>query len=541
LRLGAEMYQVLVVDDEPIIAEGIRFMIERGLPECKVVELACDGREGYEKALVFQPDIVITDIRMIEMDGIEMIRKLKDAGFKGRFIILSGYTDFEYTKSAIVLGVEDYITKPIEEEELYEVISKVCTLIKEDIVRNQKIQHLELAVENYSQNMKEYILKELLDFKGGFREDRKIQLNQLGFPIAWKQYVCVIFQMNGENTDKTRACFFQLAEKKMEKYLEPDGERVMLHYSDTQAVVVIAKKREIDYKRLITRIGIVRLELQEEVGMATNAGVGLLHHNLEGIRKSFEEARIALNYNIIKGLNNVIVYGEIRNITGNSTRIAKEDVKRLEECMAKMDNEGCCRIVEEIFAKIEADENLNLVDLQLLSLNLILSGIHKMPFIQLQLNDFLGRNILSLENISKFKTIEQLKNWIINILKSMNELMLKQGIPEKRDVVEEVKAYIIKNLDKNITLTDISDKFFINPYYFSQLFKKKNGDTYQNYLTNLRIQRAEKLLRETDLKIYEVCEMVGYTDTNHFSKLFERIIGVKPGEFRKNCNNCPNL
>ena len=156
-----------------------------------------------------------------------------------------------------------------------------------------------------------------------------------------------------------------------------------------------------------------------------------------------------------------------------------------------------------------------------------------MPFMQFQLNEYLGRDILSLESIVRFQTIEQLKNFIINTLKSMNELMLKANMPEKRDVVEEAKEYIKKNFSKEISLNDISEQFFINPYYFSQLFKKKTGETYQSYLTGLRVSRARKLLEETDLKIYEVCAMVGYSDTNHFNKVFERRVGVKPGEYKK--------
>lgn len=527
------MYKVLVVDDEPNIAEGIRFMIERGLTECKVLDVAYDGLEGYEKALTLRPDIVITDIRMINMNGIEMIQQLKDAKFEGSFIILSGYTDFEYAKKAIDLGVEDYITKPVEETELQEALLKVCALIDEENTKTQKVQKLELKVESYSQNMKEYILKELFDLSEECTEERSLQLSQLGFPVEWKQYVCVILQMNGKNGEGERTFFYHLAREKMEKYIEPDGERVLIYYSDTQAIMVIAQKEKIDYRKIISGTNILRLELAEEMSSHVSAGIGLLHHNLQGLRKSFEEARIALNYNVIKGFDTVIVYDEIRNITGNPTRIAQEDIRCLEECMDRMDNEGCTRIVGEIFKKIEADENLNPVDLQLLSLNLILSGIRKMPFMQFQLNEFLGRNILSFESISKFITIEQLKNWIINILKSINELMLKQNMPEKRDVVEEVKEYLSKNFNQNITLVDISEKFFINPYYFSQLFKKKTGDTYLNHMINLRISRAKKLLQETDLKIYEVCEMVGYTDTNHFSKLFQRITKVKPGEYRK--------
>jgi two-component system response regulator YesN len=306
----------------------------------------------------------------------------------------------------------------------------------------------------------------------------------------------------------------------------------MIRFSESQIVLIIAQKSKMDYKKLKSQIGIIRFELNEVLNRPVNGSIGLIHNNIDGIHKSYEESRIALNYEVIKGLDSIIFYDEIRDIEGTLPKIEEADFKRLEKYIDLMDDKGCASVVEDIFAKIGEKSNINPLDLQLLSLNLILLGVRKMPYMQYQLNEFLGKNILSLESVSNFKTIKQLKNWVINILKSMNELALKQNMPEKRDVVEEVKAYITKNFDKNITLAEISEKFFINHYYFSQLFKKKNGDTYQNYITNLRITRAMTLLDETDLKIYEVCEMVGYSDTNHFSKLFKRIVGVKPSEYK---------
>lgn len=95
---------------------------------------------------------------------------------------------------------------------------------------------------------------------------------------------------------------------------------------------------------------------------------------------------------------------------------------------------------------------------------------------QFQISEYLGADIFSLENLSRFRTIEQLKNWIINTLVGMNDLMVKENLPEKNDVVEAAKKYMSKNLSKNITLNDISEHFFINPYYFSQLFKKRTGE-----------------------------------------------------------------
>ena len=129
--------------------------------------------------------------------------------------------------------------------------------------------------------------------------------------------------------------------------------------------------------------------------------------------------------------------------------------------------------------------------------------------------------------------MEQLENWILNMVGGVNEVMLKDNVPKKKDIVLEAKEYIRQNYNKNITLNDISERFYINPYYFSQLFKKKTGTTYQKYLTDYRVDRARKLLEETDLRIYEVCKLVGYSDVNHFNQVFERSEGCKPSEYRQ--------
>ncbi len=171
--------------------------------------------------------------------------------------------------------------------------------------------------------------------------------------------------------------------------------------------------------------------------------------------------------------------------------------------------------------------------LQILWLNLLLTGLRKMPFMQFQINEYLGRNIFSLDSIAQFQTIRQLRNWIVNCLNGINELMLKENVPEKRNLVEDVKKYIHHNFNREISLNDISEKFFINPYYFSQLFKKKTGMNYQAYVTQVRINRAKKLLEETELNLGEICAMVGYTDSNHFNRMFERQEGMSPAEYKK--------
>ena len=523
---------VLIVDDEPNIAEGIQVMIQREMPFCSVVGLAYDGTHGIDMAMSLKPDIILTDIKMPNLDGIGMIRQLIAAGCVSRFVILTGYSDFSYAKSAIALGVENYITKPIDKEELFFTIRKIYDDIQKKSENTKELQRMKGVFENYGISMKEYALKKYIETSYAQKGELTLLFKEIGIELKAKKYCCAIFENNSETQEKTGEDLFLSVKEKAEKAFPGFSEVFVLHYSDDQAAVIVGQEREPDERKIYHVLCKVHSEVTKELEIPVVVGIGTSREK-KAIGMSFKEAKCALNYKVIRGGNTVINYRDISDITDDTELIDPADVKRLEICIDNMDDSGCRKIVEEIFQKLETKKELSLEKLRNISLNLILLGIRKMPYMQFQISEYIGKDIFLLDNLSKFRTIEQLKNWIINTLAGMNDLMIKENMPEKNDVVEAAKKYISKNLNKNITLNDISEQFFINPYYFSQLFKKRTGQNYLNYLTESRIKRAQKLLETTDLKVYEICEMVGYANINHFNKIFERMVGLKPGEYKE--------
>ncbi len=523
------MYSILIVDDETGITEGLRFIIQRNLPDCRVDGIAYNGVHGFDLAMQLQPDIILTDIRMPQVDGLEMIRRLIEAGCQAKFIILSGYSEFGYAKNAMALGVKFYIIKPVEEEELYDAIGKACAEIETEKVSILKIQRLEDIAQR---NVKESALREVLDLAVDDSSSLKYLLDSCGFPVSHKQYVCALLELNGEAPDLT-----DKVTKEVTAHLSKYSNTVVLHYSKMQTVIIVSHYETMDYEELVAAIGNVQSQIAENFGILVTAGVGLIYEDIGGMSKSFEEARYALGYKIIKGTGSMITYQEIQNITGIRRMVSQEDISKLEACIDELDIEGCSDVIQGIFAKMAEEKDLSLSDLQLQCLSIILSGIRKMPAMQFQLNENLGKNILSLESVSRFKTLEELKNWLIHTVKSIVELRVMWKVPLKKDIIADIKEYVAENFDKDVNLAELSGKFYLNPYYLSQLFKEKTGDTYLNYLMKLRINRAKELFEKTDLKVYQVCEMVGYSDTNYFSKLFEKFTGRKPSEFKKKAGN----
>lgn len=519
-------FKVLLAEDESETARGIAWMVEKYNPECTPIQIVGDGREGWEVALRERPDIILTDIRMPNMDGLAMIRALREEKIAAEFIVLSGYAEFTYAKKAIELGVRNFITKPVDEIELSATLRQVC----KEIAQRKNAEDSTIRMND---DMRNYVLRDFLEKGEGDVYRIKECLEQLGIVENDREFVCMAAEYEGMGRDTGKAKEAgQKTETAIGSYEDEEGMLYCLKL-DTEKIICVAAADRLDTEKK-KKMGEKCRKILEKQGIVTSIGIGRTCREWTQLPGSYEEACIALNYRILKIRCREILYEQLCDLEDSQEKlITDQEMERLRERIDRFDQEGVSVELKMIFNRILSENHMTLSDLQKLSLHIVLMGLRNIPLAQLQMNQYFEKNLFTLKSIEKFRTIEQLENWILNMIGSMNELMVKDFIPKKRDVVAEAKEYIRKNYDKNITLTDISKQFYINPSYFSQLFKKKTGLTYQNYVTEYRIDRAAKLLEETDLRIYEVCQMVGYNDVNHFNQVFGRFRGSKPNEYRK--------
>lgn len=505
-------HTILIVEDEQEKAKGIAFIINRYCPGFSPEFFANNGKEGLNLALRCHPDIVMTDIRMPEMDGLEMIRHLKEQGSTSIFIVLSGYAEFEYAKRAIELGVKNFITKPVDERELV----KTLTAAREELAdKKEREEH----IARMSDDIHAFEFREFLSG----REDIAARIGEF-------------FETEGI-LDSRRQFFSMIIECASAENSFPEGKRTQgdtffytIRIGRTKyAVMTASPKLDTAVKKKIANEIVNSCKDPKTV----SCGVGRTVLHYKEIPDSFQEAQVALNYRILQENQPMLFYEELNNMEENTELITDEEIARLEESIGQFDRDQFKLLIRQIFRRVLAEKTLSLPELKKLSLDIVLIGLKSVPTAQLIINNYFDRNLFTLESIEKFQTIEQLENWIVNMINSMNELMLHEGLPKKQDIIAEAKAYICKHYNQNITLNDIAGNFYINPSYFSQLFKRKTGETYQKFLTDYRLDRARKLLEETDLPVYEVCQLVGYSDVNHFNQIFERNVGIKPRQYRE--------
>ncbi|MCU6709079.1 helix-turn-helix domain-containing protein [Paenibacillus sp. J5C_2022] len=512
--------RTVILDDEKGIVDGLNKLIGRYVPACEIVGTAYNGISGCELIEELQPDVVITDIRMPQMDGLEMIRKLISGGSRAKFIILSGYADFQYAKRGIELGVKFFLNKPVEEDELAECLHKVMAEVNSEQAERNR--------------MRQFVLRDMLD--GGYETaaDLEAVRDLLPLPAAGGQYACAIMEWEG-GRDGWGDDIRQTLERALISCLRPMGQVYAFPYESGQYAVLTAHETGIDeaeWEQFIRR-------LHGEwtgTGLPISVGTGRVHDLPSGISLSFQEAKYALRYKVIKGFSTVLAYSTIHRNESDKKVADADEIMKLEHCIDSMDPDGCAAIVDSIFKKIEAEGNWSLADIQQQCLSILLAGMRKVSFVQLQLHDDLGQGMLSLEGLSGFRTLKQVQEWLTQALRSVIELKTARQSAGRKDVIAEIKEYVASHCGSGVTLADLSERFFINPFYLSQLFKEKTGNTYMNYVKRVRMNKAKELLETSDLKVYEICQMVGYSDTNYFSKLFEKTVGMMPSEYRRQFN-----
>ncbi|MGG1517167.1 helix-turn-helix domain-containing protein [Paenibacillus oryzisoli] len=509
--------RLVIVDDEKGIIDGLKTIVSRYLPQCKVVGTAHNGNEGWQLVQELQPDIVITDIRMPQSDGLDMIRRLIESGSRAKFIILSGYAEFEYARKGIQLGVKFYINKPVEEEELQDCVSKVIAEINSE--------------QAQARHWHEFVLKDIL-LSGYDAHSHESHLpHMFHLPVSRYQCACLLVEFGCEPSQLQDEYVLRQIGEELQAYDLIQAFR----YEGSQFAVLVLSESTIKEEQLVSDVKRLQERFQRVLGIPVSAGIGRGHAAPEGLSTSFDEAVQSLRYMVMKGGNAVALFQETEPSSTGSALVSEVDLAQLETSMEAMDSEGSAEVIERIFRAIEQESSLHPADLHHHILMIFLSSLRRMSYTQLQMNDLLGSYMLSKGELVRFKTLEELKRWVVQAIERIVEHNRTRSVPKKKDVISEIKDYVAAHYDSNITLADLSARFFINPYYLSQLFKEKTGDTYLSYVMSVRMNKAKALLEETDLRVYEICQRVGYADTNHFSKLFERMVGSTPTEYRKKC------
>lgn len=476
------MNSVLIVEDEKLIRQGIKSMIQRsGVPVNTIMECN-NGVIALEILKSQKVDVMFTDIRMPKMDGVELVEKMQELEEKPMTVVISGYDDFSYAVHMLRNGVKEYILKPVDRDQITEILKRL----------NQEIEERQIQLQE-TRNIGYQQLKYLLLNQNITAEETEIIKKQFEELLLSGEYVVCCLE-------------------RQESYPENDMIIFLNDVEGSSVYIADASCKEL----------LLRNELRDKF-----AGISALHHSLEEVRVAYQEAKAARKNAFFRCLP----VQEYQEAAEQGKMLLEQELMQQIAQMIGTDK------IEDALLKLE--KTAEAVKHAKLSQDSFAEGMKKLiANITETYGNVIGEEgeeLKALENFYAFSNLdaymEALTGWIIVFHEKVDAHFDDYKNKQK---VKQAMEYIQENFYKDLNMAVVSNHVSMNYSLFSYIFKQYTGNNFVNYLKNLRIDMAKKLLEETDLRILEISQKVGYDNEKYFMKTFKSVCGVSPTEYRKN-------
>lgn len=534
--------KVFLVEDEYIVREGIKNNIDWEKNGYDFCGEASDGELAFPMISEKRPDIVITDIRMPFMDGIELSRMIKEEYPEIKIIILSGHEEFEYAKAAIQIGVEEYLLKPINGDELLQVVNRVAQKIKEENESRETLQEGE-GDENF-EYAKRQLLSSLIDdnasLSDAMEQGKKIHLNLMA-----QCYNIMMLKLQRKNKEQGFSQRILELYKTMEDTLkEQDGQSIMFDRAPEGKVILFMGSGEEEIRRNMDVFAGQFQEILPEYEDVTYFGsVGVPVMRLRELGESYEAASHGFSYRFLTEPNQIVdnhtVFDQTRNEKKFSCSIGSVDIQNLDkqkiESFLKGGEMDEIHFFVEEYMKNTGDAGKNsMIFRQYIVMDMFFAASHFLTQIT-DGREQLGEPFESPEQMQKIVSdLEATVVYIKELFTKVMQVRDAQTTEHNSDVVENAKKYISENYhDEELTLNTVAHEVNVSPNHLSAMFSQKTGQTFVKYLTDVRMHRAKELLKCTSKRSNEICEEVGYRDPHYFSHLFKKNVGCSPIQYRE--------
>lgn len=524
------MYKLIVVDDEKVIRNGICNYIDWEGMGFNVVASFEDGKEAIEYIENNCIDVVLTDIEMAEVSGLELAKYIQEKQSRIKAVIISGYKEFEYARKAVEYGVEHYLLKPVRMEEVKEVFGKIKNELDRIRADGAQIIAEKKSFEELLPELTEQFWISLL--VGGLRSRQSIikrkNILHMGFDM---NKPCAIIDIKWK--DKDEEYLFGHGSENYHNLLNnifggiTEDVFSYMVYLSSDIIKVIAVTNRNETKDMFEK----RLKVQIEE--KCQAALHLLQLKFQAkIEKIFENIIEMTKYNcILPQQGKWTEKGNTKTLSENY-EILIQKYKLLMGVINDGDFEELDNLIDTIFyefrsVSIEQVKQLCIDMFSMLSNKLIKMGIDYWK----DMNEKVSyQEILEANNLMDLKAkCKSMLGETITITRN------RQNV-NSRSFIEQAIAYMKEHVGEDISLEKIADKLFLNPAYFSRLFKQHTGTTFTDYLIELRMEKAKELLSLGRYKVYEVSQMIGYRSEKYFFRIFKQYTGCSPAEYYRSRN-----
>lgn len=538
-RGNVQMIKVLIADDELRICELIFRLIDWESLGMSVIAVAHDGRETIKIIKNEMPDIVITDIRMPGYNGVDVIRIGKEYNSDIQFIIISGYSQFDYAQNAIHYGVSDYLLKPVKAEELTKALLRIKNRIDKN---NQMYSQVKKAWTLEQQNRRLYreqLIMEIAHGKGFdvLTKDMNTLNEQYKYEFIPGFFTIVIVKADGLNfEEKTESSFLY---EKIQQSLSFAFAPVMQEMQGTMldnGTYIFLFNYENEYAEIESQIHrlLNQMLLQKDVfkKLHLTIGLGKRVNCLVEVGKSYETAYLAIKDRILVGTDRIIE-GKEKIVVQDYKDYFLHTVRELENVVENLDDKRISDIIQEWGTALSKDKEINGYQIEQSAkalVNSYLLSMQKNNYTLDEDDNLLKDFMKSIKNCISLGEIQELLSGTLE--QSLSEYRHKRALSGSKPI-RDAKEYIRNNLAGNLTIQEVSEYVGYSSAHFSVRFKQECGITFSDYVMESRIEKSKELLKNTRETIESIAAAVGYSDVKSFTKNFKKYTEVKPSQYRK--------
>jgi len=522
------MYSVFLVDDEPIVLDGIRSKIDWEKDGFSFAGEATDGEIALSMIHELKPDILITDIKMPFMDGLQLASAIKKTQPWIKIIILSGHDEFDYAKKAISIGIEDYILKPFTCDDILSSLKKTANVIDKERKQLSDISKMKEELKSQEKLIQKEFLTNLIH--GSVDMTNLMQkCQEMGINLISRYYKILISQIESKTNNTQNQ---QEACSLLNSYSSSWNEAVCFFHHSNRLVCIFKSISQTELDENIYRIAetIEHIATQNDDCTVVTA-IGKTVEHLSMIPNSYEDAKSILEMGHFENQNRIISSEEIQESSSKMMEFKETDpmVDRLKYA-SKSD---ISVIVNESIALINGNPGQFTVFASYVLVDLILAVS--------KLVENLGGNIKELNpEILQRNFVDNAVQDETNFIKTMENVLnfaleyRDSKISGKySDIILKAKKFIEENYaDQNTTLTTVAEEVCLSPNHFSTIFSQKCKTTFIEYLTDVRIENAKRLMKNTDMKGYDIAYECGFSDPHYFSYIFKKNTGLSPREYK---------
>ncbi|WFR58871.1 response regulator transcription factor [Anaerocolumna sp. AGMB13025] len=518
------MYTVLIADDEAIIRRGLKKILDWETLGFKIIGEASNGVETLSYINKNNPDIVLIDIKMPGMDGLEVLSRARSNKYKGKVIILSGYSDFKYAQEAIRYDVKYYLTKPIDVNELKTALSSLLEQIKEESSHRLTVNHYKEKAENTI----------LLDLLQGTADLTSINFDDLHMTSTI--YQVLIYEKYSRNIADITYHFSELL-----KVTNQDNSSFHSVNAGNNEVIIL--KGEFAIQKFNEFLNRFERELKPQKGSPLDSlfiAYGRTVTSPKDIHISYKDSSALLQRRFFCEVDQHTIGYKQLPVNNSNAYYMTHDLLL----------DYCSRLVAYIqsFNRKAVADTLHNLEIKLYNSE---DSIHNIKlfltdlFIEIKdkLNNLYSTKKLTIPTNTQIIDFIQTKNYLYEIFLFFTEqfevVMNLIGNFSRDSVIDDILYYIQHNYMDNIRLENIASLFGYNSSYLGKIFSLKLGESFNSYIDKVRIENSKELLKQKSLKIYEIAEKVGYQNTDYFYMKFKKNTGITPAEYRRK-NVTPN-